>query len=81
LYGPISVEVKKLAYWTVLNANNGKPDTGAVFDYSRALGDFQLLQPGELSEPVKWRFKYTRLGSSPNIESEVTGYIAQKKTK
>lgn len=81
LYGPITVEVKNLADWTILNAENGKPATGAIFNYSSALGDFKSLEPGTLTEAVKWRFKYSGLGSSPNIQGELTGYISPKDTK
>lgn len=40
VYGQITVEVKKLTEWTILNAKNGQGGVGAVFDYSSALGDW-----------------------------------------
>jgi hypothetical protein len=81
IYGPITVEVKNLTDWTILNAENGKTAAGAIFDYSSALGDYKFLEPGALTEAVKWKFKYSGLGSSPSIESEITGYTFQKTIK
>lgn len=79
VYGPITVEVKKLAEWTILNAKNGQGGVGAVFDYSSALGDWQVLKPGALTEAVIWKFKYSGLGSTPSIGIEIRGSLAEKK--
>lgn len=76
LYLPISVEVKKLDQWTILNARNGKNGAGAVFDYSSALGDFSTLKPGEMTEAIEWRFKYSGLSSNLSIEVDVTGSMS-----
>jgi len=78
IYGPLTVEVKKLAEWMILNAGNGKEGVGAVFDYSSALGDWQALRPGAFTEAVEWRFKYSGLGSTPTIGIEVKGSLAGK---
>jgi hypothetical protein len=41
----------------ILNAPNGKPGAGAVFDFSDALGDFDALPPGARTSPVILRAK------------------------
>jgi hypothetical protein len=42
---------------TIVNAPNGRPGAGAVFDYSAALGDLCTLAPGASTEAVTWRFR------------------------
>lgn len=79
IYGPVTVEVKKLAEWTILNAGNGKDGVGAVFDYSSALGDWHALTPGAFTEAVEWRFKYSGVGSTPSIGIEVKASLAETK--
>ncbi len=79
IYGPITVEVKNLAEWTILNAKNGQGGVGAIFDYSSALGDWQSLKPGAITEAVIWKFKYSGLGSAPSIGIEIRGSLAKKK--
>ncbi|MGH9367821.1 MAG: sialidase family protein [Thermoanaerobaculia bacterium] len=71
IYGPLHVEVMETvpqhrvqSGWAteetapkILNASNGKTGKGAVFDYSKSLGDFEELQPGAVTEAVVWRLK------------------------
>jgi hypothetical protein len=71
IYGPLHVEVMETVPqrrvqdgWAaeetapkILNASNGKTGKGAVFDYSKALGDSGELQPGAVTEAVVWRLK------------------------
>ncbi|HEX5073014.1 MAG TPA: sialidase family protein [Gemmatimonadaceae bacterium] len=42
---------------TILNATNGKPGSGASFDFSRALGTLGLLAPGAVSGAVDVRLR------------------------
>jgi hypothetical protein len=79
LYGPFSVEVRKLDQWTILNAANGQRGAGAVFDYSSALGDWRALAPGASTEAVAWRFNYSGLGAHPMIEVQITGQVRGEK--
>jgi hypothetical protein len=66
--GPITIEVlgfgngpnadmHRESAPTILNATNGKPGAGAVFDYSDALADLCALAPGALTRAVTWRFR------------------------
>lgn len=63
----------------ILNATNGRKGVGAVFDYSSALRDFDSLEPGALTEPVTWKFKFTdRPVTSFYVEADVTGFVLRK---
>lgn len=80
--GPLQVQVKTFASGegpkestaAILNAANGQPGAGAVFDYGKALGDFDVLEPGAVTEPVVWRFKLPHV-RTPNLHLEVTGRV------
>jgi len=37
-----------------LNASNRKNGDGAVFEYAKALGDVEALEPGAVTDPVVW---------------------------
>lgn len=93
LYGPFSLKVKALVDeeqkkysgegWEnipeILNATNGVKGAGAEFDYSRALRDFETLEPGAQTEAVEWRLKFL----NPKLidfflEVEVMGFILKK---
>jgi hypothetical protein len=41
----------------LLNADNDKEWSGAVFNYSNTLGDFLCLEPGAVSGAITWRIK------------------------
>ena len=41
----------------ILNAPNGKPGKGAIFDFSEQLGDFDALPPGAVSSTMIWRVR------------------------
>ena len=77
LYGPLQAEVLRVTpEGTILNAANGAHGEGAIFDYSRALGDFESLAPGETSEAVVWRFKAPANGKEvPRFEFKVTAQV------
>jgi hypothetical protein len=94
LYGPFTVVFKNFTnpgftrsgfegfmnFPQILNATNGLNGVGAVFDYSSALRDFNALEPGALTEPVIWKFKFTdRPVTSFYIEAEVTGLVLRKR--
>lgn len=81
IYGPFKVKVKKSNDWTFLSAGNNQSGANSVIDYSAATGDWQFLEPGALTEAVIWKFKYSGLGSNPNIQTEITGYVSPKDTK
>ena len=82
--GPLQVRVKtfdsgmgnvlKQDTPSILNAANGQSGTGAVFDYSQALGDFEVLEPGAVTELVIWRFKLAAVRTAA-MDVEVTGRV------
>jgi hypothetical protein len=58
----------------LLNADNGKQWGGAVFDYSRSLGDFGCLEPGEVSGAILLRIKVADPANAfVSFDVEVTG--------
>lgn len=92
LYGPFTVEVKNLIHPVylspggprvtapqILNSTNGQSGVGAIFDYSSALGDFESLEPGGLTEAVLWKLNIGAPGQNLHfIEAEVTGFVSRK---
>ena len=64
--GPDSV-VKSEDGAQILNADNGKPWGGAVFNYSHALGEFSCLAPGEVTNAVMWKVR-----AGPSAETFVS---------
>lgn len=93
LYGPLTVEVKNLIHPVylspglppvtapkILNSSNGKSGAGAIFDYSLALGDYDSLEQGGLTEAIPWRMKIGDPGQTLHyIEAEVTGFITRRR--
>jgi hypothetical protein len=92
LYAPLTVALKsiELAQPTlgdagfvppqILNAANGKKDAGATFDYSAALGDRRLLEPGEVSEAVPWKLRMRDPGQGEFlIEAETSAVYGERK--
>jgi hypothetical protein len=87
VFGPITVRVKAITFrqgykpkapptWTVVNAKNGVTGIGAVFDYTAALGEFQMLPPGGVSSPVDWRARFQELRfGSLRLQLDVTGRL------
>ena len=81
IYGPIKVEVVSFepdsnAAARILNSSNGNSGVGAVFDYSRALGDLESLPARAISEGVVWRFKVpTQASELPRFKFKVTARI------
>jgi hypothetical protein len=79
IYGPITVEVTELKPdGALLNAEDNGSGVGATFDYSRALGDFESLLPGAISEGIVWRFKAPAKPSDfPHLKFKVTARVEQ----
>ena len=75
IYPPLLVEVRKTDGWTLLNGGPHRGPEGGSFDYSPALGDFAVLRPGEVTEAIRWRFRYSGLQSAPTLTVEVTGSV------
>ncbi|MGH3428920.1 MAG: sialidase family protein [Terriglobales bacterium] len=90
LYPPFRVEIKEFAYPfmikahepidapTVLNSSNGKDGVGAVFDYSKALGDLQSLSPGAVTDALPWRLRTTSpVKTQIHLGVEITGFTSE----
>jgi len=85
IFGPITIEVLKFGSGltdegkenapVLLNAANGKPGGGATFDYSKALGDLDALEPGALTEAVVWKMRLVDALRSPNIHIRAMGTV------
>jgi hypothetical protein len=85
IFGPITIEVLKFGSGltdegqdkapVLLNATNGKPGDGATFDYSKALGNLEALDPGALTEAVVWKMRLVDPLRSPNIHIRATGTV------
>ncbi|OGD34245.1 MAG: hypothetical protein A2V45_14720 [Candidatus Aminicenantes bacterium RBG_19FT_COMBO_58_17] len=90
IYGPLKVkvkgflneEMKKYQPYLepnipeILNSANGLRGAGAVFDYAAALRDFEMLDPGAVTEAVAWKLKFAnRLVTDFFIEAEATGCV------
>lgn len=72
---PLRVEVRKTDQWTLLNGEKMSGSETTTFDYSDALADFRTLGPGEVSEALLWRFRYSGLGSAPAFSLVATGVV------
>lgn len=92
LYPPFRVEVKELIHPymvkaheegsvpEIVNSANGKTGVGAVFDYSKALGDLDALAPDAVTNAVVWRLKAaSAVKTDFYVASEVTGSVEKKK--
>jgi hypothetical protein len=85
IFAPLSVEISGFGSGqvgekrdadkapAVLNAANGKPGDGAMFDYSKALGDFDSLEPGMVSGAVVWKLRMVDPLQSPNMHVLIRG--------
>lgn len=84
--GPLTVEVlgfgdgpnaDKNREWSpaIDNASNGKPGAGALFDYSKTLGDLCDLPPGGTSGAVVWRFHMKDVTKTPAMEVVIKGVV------
>lgn len=85
LYGPITVSAWKFGSGLgevlgdyapeVLNAANGKKGPGAAFDYTSALGDSHVLEPGALTDAVVWRLRISAPERIPDMHLTVTAGV------
>jgi hypothetical protein len=87
IYPPITVEIlgfdlddpdiAKYPYppTTVVNAPNGKPGQGALFDFSSALGNLESLEPGAQTGPVILKFRFQDPTEIPAIRYRVEGMV------
>jgi hypothetical protein len=85
VYGPIEIKVvgsgktAKNLYKeftpALLNASNGQPGAGAVFDYSKTLGDFDRLEPGEVTSAIVWRLRMVDPLRTPDLHLEIWGSV------
>jgi hypothetical protein len=90
LYPPFHVEVKELAHPytikshdplyppTILNSSNGEKGVGAIFDYSKSLGDFEGLDPGAVTDAIRWRLQAASpVKTNFHLGVEITGYTSK----
>ena len=88
LYPPFVVEVKEVAHpYTVksgepinapafLNSSNGKDGVGATFDYSKALGSLDALEPGGVTDAIVWRLRAeSAVKTDFYLGTEITGFV------
>jgi hypothetical protein len=61
---------------TVVNASNGKPGEGAVFEFDRALAGTEGLEPGAQTNPVVLRFRLEDPFMAPSMRWKATGYVS-----
>ena len=74
-------EIPKYPYppmW-VVNAANGKNGEGAIFDFSRALGNLESLEPGALTGPVVLKFRFEDPTLPQPIRLKVEGMVEEGK--
>lgn len=89
IHAPISLEIEKFGSGlddslkeyapTVLNSDNGKNGSGAVFDYSNVLGTEKVLPPGALSGQVVWHLKVRDPLRIPDLHISLNGAIPDTK--
>ena len=88
LYPPFQVEIKELIHpYTAkaheeqdlpvfLNASNGKTGVGAVFDYSKALGDLDVLEPDAVTDAIEWKIKTASpVQTNFHLGTVITGFV------
>jgi len=93
LYPPFKVEVKETVHPyevkagfdrtgkpEILNASNGKSGVGAQFDYSKALGDLESLDPEATTNAVVWRLKVSSPAKTDfHLGVDITGFVEEAK--
>lgn len=91
LYPPFQVEIKEVVHpYTVkaheetdipviLNAANGKNGVGAIFDYSKALGDLDSLQPDAVTDAIPWKLEAaSAVRTNFHLGTDITGFVEKK---
>jgi hypothetical protein len=86
LYGPVQVEITKFALkdtavtsatgYLITNAANSVRGAGAVFDYTKVLGQSGRLDPGEHSGAVVWKIRAPNARVLPKFTTQVSAGIA-----
>jgi hypothetical protein len=93
LYPPFTVEVKELVHPysvkagektsvpTILNSANGK-GVGATFDYSKACGGLETLEPEAVTDAVVWRLQAeSPVKTDFYLGTEIQGSVAKKEER
>jgi hypothetical protein len=87
IYPPITLEVLGFGFNdpevpkddspapVVVNASNGKPGDGALFDFAGALGTREALEPGGITSPVVLRLRFEDPSRIPSIRFRVEGLV------
>jgi hypothetical protein len=85
VYGPLQVRIvafgstvrnlNKEFTPTLLNATNGLPAEGAVFDFTAALGDSGVLEPGAVTSAMTWRLRLLDPKRTPDLQIEIFGEV------
>lgn len=89
VYGPLKLELtqwsfpqletKEEAYPVILNASNNETGVGAEFDYSSSIGPDMVLEPGELSGSVVWKFEVKSYKQVwPPLVIEIEGQVEKE---
>ena len=94
LYPPFVVEVKEIAHpYTVKsgepydspnfqNSSNGEKGIGATFEYAKALGGLEVLEPDGVTDAIVWKLQAeSPIRTDFYIGAEVTGFVPAKETK
>jgi hypothetical protein len=85
IYGPLQVRIAAFGSTagnlnkeftpTLLNATNGLPGEGAVFDFTEALGDSGVLEPGAMTSAMTWRLRLLDPKRTPDLQIEIFGEV------
>ena len=61
---------------SALNADNGKPKEGAVYDFEGRARTAEALEPGAVTNPVVMRFQLVDPRKAPGVRWKATGMVA-----
>lgn len=86
IYGPITVRIDGFGSGmgdllqefspAIMNATNGKPKDGAVFEYSQALGTDGQLVPSGVSGALTWKLRLVDPTRVPDLHVSVEGFLS-----
>jgi hypothetical protein len=91
IYPPITVEIvgfdlndPEIAKYpyprvTVVNAANGKPGEGAIFNFATALGNLESLEPGAQTGPIVLKFRFEDPTLVPPVRWKFEGMVEESK--
>jgi hypothetical protein len=63
---------------TILNASDGKPGNGATYDYTKALGSEDSLDPSSATGAVVWKLKVKDPEKIPDLHIVVEGMLSSR---